>query len=311
MNRMKKQFIIYLIFFISQNLIAKEILTPIPENIKFNKKKALLGKKLFQDPILSLNKTLSCESCHQLSNGGDDNSKFSTGINNQIGNINSPTVFNAFFNIAQFWDGRAKDLKEQAKGPIENPIEMGNKFPILIQRLKKDENYTKYFNYIYEDGITKDNIADAIAEFEKALITPNSKFDNYLRDRENSLSKEELAGYELFKNYGCISCHNGVNLGGNFFQKFGVIYPYIDNSNLGRYSVTKNDEDKYYFKVPTLRNIALTSPYFHDGSQKDLKIVIKIMGHYQLGRDLNDKDINLLYKFLLTLTGQKPKILND
>ena len=297
--------LIVIIFILLCNIIARDI-TPIPLVITdINPAKAKLGKKLFFDPILSKNDTIACVSCHILSDGGDDNRQFSIGINGQIGNINSPTVFNARYNFVQFWNGRAKDLQDQAKGPIENPVEMGNTFPNLIKTLQNSP-YKKEFDSIYKEGITKNNITDAIAEYEKTLITPNAPFDKYLRGDKNAITKIQKEGYELFKSKGCISCHNGINIGDNLYAKFGV-FKQAKSKSLGRYEVTKNPLDKYFFKVPTLRNIARTSPYLHDGRYKTLNDVVKFMIEYQLGREAKQDDIDKIVAFLLSLTGKFPK----
>lgn len=285
-------------------LIAKELITPIPLENNYDVKKATLGKQLFFDVRLSKDNTISCASCHILDQGGDDNTKVSTGINGKTGNRNAPTVLNSKFNHAQFWDGRAKNLEEQAKGPIHNPIEMNSNFDEVISKLKKDTKYIHLFKAIYEDGITGKNIANAIAEFENTLLTPNSKFDQYLRGDKNALSEDEQKGYTLFKEYGCISCHNGVNIGGNLMQKLGVIEQF-QTQDLGRYEVTKKPEDKYYFKVPTLRNITLTSPYFHDGLTPTLKDAVTKMSYYQVGYNLSEQEIDYIVKFLSTLTGEQ------
>ncbi len=304
------RYIIYLLFWIS--LATAQLITPIPQEIAHDKEKALLGKKLFFDKRLSRDNTISCSSCHKLYEGGDDNRRFSVGIDNRIVNVNTPTVFNVAFNIVQFWDGRAVDLKEQVFEVLQNPKKMDNDLNKLVEKLKQIKAYNRMFNFIYPDGITVNNIADAISEFEKTLITPNSKFDRYLNGEKDALNKDELKGYELFKSYGCISCHNGVNIGGNLFQKLGVMKPYIDHTNnLGRYNVTKNEDDKQYFKVPSLRNVALTAPYFHDGSQKTLEEAIKNVIIYQLGRVPNVDDINYLKTFLHSLTGEMPSILKE
>jgi len=292
-------------------VFADEIITPIPQNITYNIKKAKLGKSLFFDTRLSKNNDISCASCHNLSEGGDDNRKFSIGHKKQLGNINSPTVFNSRFNFTQFWDGRAKNLKEQANFPITNPVEMANTFSNIITILKQDNILVKEFYKIYENGITKDSITDAIAEFEKALITPNSDFDKYLRGNNNAISKNQLEGFRLFKSYGCISCHNGVNIGGNLFQKAGVYVGNIDKNNLGRYNITKDEFYKYYFKVPSLRNISKTAPYFHTGNVKNLKAAIGIMFKYQLGINPPKQDINRIYEFLNSLDGELPTILRN
>ncbi len=286
---------------------ATDLIEPIPTNISLNQQKVKLGKRLFSDPILSKNSTVSCATCHILDDGGDDNMKFSSGINGQKGNRNAPTVYNAIFNFRQFWDGRAKDLKEQAKGPIENPVEMGHTLDAVVKVLKKEEQYKKQFAKIYKDGITIDNITDAIAEFEKALTTPNSRFDLYLKGDEHAITTQEKRGYSLFVSKGCIICHNGVNIGGNMYNKFGI-FEESNDSDLGRYDVTKEDEDKYVFKVPSLRNIDKTSPYMHNGDIKTLRHAVLYMTKYQLGREMKSDEIDDIVSFLKTLTGKIPKI---
>ena len=264
-------------------------------------KKVALGKDLFFDPILSQDGTVSCASCHIISEGGDDGLQFSVGIDGQLGNINAPTVLNAVFNFRQFWDGRAADLQEQAAGPIENPIEMGNTFEDLIETLNNTP-YKDRFLKIYKEGITKNSITDAIAEYEKTLITPNSPFDRYLRGEKNALTQQQKEGYELFKLKGCIACHHGVNIGGNMYSKFGVFRD-TKSSSLGRYNVTHKERDKYLFKVPTLRNIAQTAPYFHDGRTYSLKEAVLIMTQYQLGRKISDEEVDKIVAFLHSLSG--------
>lgn len=297
--------IILLIIIISTYSLSSMI-TPIPLKSEIYLKKALLGKKLFNDTILSIDNTISCSSCHILSDGGDDNNAFSIGINNQMGNINAPTVLNSVFNFRQFWNGRAKDLKEQAMEPIENPIEMGNSFELLIPKLKKT-SYNNEFKEIYEDGITKENIVDAIAEFEKALITPNAPFDRYLKGEKDAITEVQKEGFELFKNKGCIACHQGVNLGGNLYSKFGVMSD-IESNNLGRFLVTKKEKDKNFFKVPSLRNIEKTAPYFHDARTSSLHETVKIMALYQLGRPITNDEVSKIVEFLKSLTAPLPEI---
>ena len=225
------KFIILIIFLIT-SLLSNSI-TPIPTNLNINIEKANLGELLFNDTILSKDNTISCASCHFLDEGGDDNLKVSIGINGLKGDVNAPTVLNSVFNFRQFWDGRAKTLQEQVLGPIENPVEMDNDFKILVPKLKKTE-YKQLFSNIYKEGITKESISDAISEYEKTLITPNSPFDRYLRGDKNAITKIQKEGYELFKEKGCISCHHGINIGGNLYSKFGVmINPGI--KNLGKF----------------------------------------------------------------------------
>ncbi len=282
-------------------------INPIPNEINADVKKVQLGKKLFFDPILSKDGTISCATCHDLQNGGDDGLKFSFGIDGQEGNINSPTVYNAVFNFRQFWDGRAKNLKEQVEGPIVNPVEMGHSMAGAVDILKKSRTYLKDFNEIYSDGLTQENLADAIAEFEKVLITPNSPFDKYLKGDKKAISQKAKEGYRLFKSKGCILCHHGVNAGGNFYNKFGI-YKDVNSTNLGRYNITKREEDKYVFKVPSLRNIALTAPYMHDGRVSTLKEAVELMTSHQLGRYMDPGDTDAIVVFLESLTGEIPVI---
>ena len=296
------------IFLIVQLGFTQSLIQPIPLHPTYNITKARLGKKLFFDTKLSHDGTISCASCHVIGQGGDDGQRVSFGINGQRGGRNAPTVLNARYNIAQFWDGRAKDLQDQASGPVENPVEMGSNFKEVVAKLNKDKNYQKEFFAIYKKGITKETITDAIAEFEKTLTTPNSKFDKYLRGDKNALTKDELKGYHLFKDYGCISCHNGINIGGNLFQKIGVFKTTYKTDDFGVYDVTKKEEDKYYFKVPSLRNIALTAPYSHDGKVKTLDDAIKLMSKLQIGYELDEDEILYIKKFLNTLTGEIPKM---
>ncbi len=300
--------ILFVIHYFLLFLYSSSLISPIPLDIEYNEQKALLGKKLFFERSFSKDDTISCASCHLLESGGDDGLKFSVGVEGRFGNINAPTVYNSFFNIAQFWDGRAKDLEEQALGPIHNPVEMDSDIITVIEKLKKNKEYVELFKKIYNDEIKSEYIQNAIMEFEKALITPNSRFDRFLRGEEDILEPIEKKGFEAFKKYGCISCHNGINIGGNIFQKFGIFKEHSDHVNFGRFSVTKNEDDLYYFKVPTLRNISKTAPYFHDGGVKTLKGAIETMAEYQLGQEIPDDDIEAIYKFLLTLDGQIPEI---
>ena len=285
-------------------LIYAEPITPL-KTVKINPEKVQLGKALFFDTILSKNNTISCATCHDLKNGGDDGLKFSFGINGQEGDINSPTVYNAVYNFRQFWNGRARDLQDQASGPVDNPIEMGHDFKELIPILNKTP-YKQKFAVIYNDGINKKNITDAIAEFEKTLVTLNAPFDKYLLGDKNAISQDAKDGYKLFKQKGCIACHHGINVGGNLYNKFGVMQM-VDSKRLGRFEVTNKEEDKLYFKVPTLRNIELTSPYLHDGRYTKLEDTVKFMARYQLGRILNQEEIDKIVKFLKSLTGEIPQ----
>lgn len=302
---------IFLLLFLSISYsFSNSIITPLPLDPNYNYKKALLGKKLFFDTRLSHDNTISCASCHLLKDGGDDNRPLSIGIDGKKGTRNAPTVLNARYNKLQFWDGSAKSLEEQINGPIHNPVEMASNFKEIISKLKKDEKYHKEFKDLYSDGITKSNITNAISEFEKALTTPESKFDNFLRGDKTALNSNELNGYQLFKDYGCISCHNGINIGGNLLQKIGTIEEY-NTSDFGLYNITNNKEDKFYFKASSLRNVELTAPYFHDGSIKTLEAAVNIMIKHQVGFLIDEKEKNDIIKFLKTLTGKTPKFLRD
>ncbi len=292
---------IMFLLFSSIYLYSSEIL-PIPQKVDYDYDKAILGKKLFFDEILSSPKTISCASCHDLENGGDDGLETSIGIDGKKGQMNAPTVLNSAFNFAQFWNGRAANLKEQALEPIKNPIEMGNTVEKLVSTLQNSK-YNKEFKKIYKDGVSGENIADALAEFEKTLITPNSRFDMFLRGDKDALTSYEKEGYELFKNKGCILCHHGVNIGGNHYSKFGNINT-VSSKSLGRFEVTKREEDMCFFKVPSLRNIELTAPYLHDGREDSLKEVVKMMVEVQLGRTIDDSEVDKIVAFLKTLTGK-------
>ncbi len=294
----------YIVFLFVFSIVHAEPITPLPQKIAVNSDRAALGKLLFFDTLLSVDNSVSCASCHHLENGGDDNLKFSFGVNGSEGDINSPTVYNAVFNFRQFWNGRARNLQEQVAGPIESPIEMGNSFENLILTLN-ETSYKEQFGKIYSDGITKKNITNAIAEYEKTLITPNSSFDQYLRGDANAITQEEKEGYGIFKSKGCISCHHGMNVGGNLYNKFGVIND-IESNRTGRHEITKKEEDKYYFKVPSLRNVANTGPYLHDGRFESLKDTVEFMAHYQLGRVISEVEVDKIVAFLHTLTGDIP-----
>lgn len=300
---------VLLVLFITTLLFSTPI-KPLPQSIDYDHAKAALGKKLFFDPILSKDGTIACASCHDLQDGGDDGQAFSRGVGGKKGTINSPTVYNAGFNFRQFWNGRAKDLKEQASGPITNSVEMANTMENAVGTLKKKPEYVSAFNKVYPEGITEDTLADAIAEFEKALITPDAPFDRYLRGEKNAITAEAKEGYRLFESKGCILCHNGVNVGGNFYNKFGI-FKESNSSSLGRYEITKREEDKYVFKVPSLRNVGLTAPYMHDGRAKTLKEAIEIMTEHQLGRYMTEEEIESIEAFLRSLTGELPSIVKD
>lgn len=290
------------------SLQAAEPIEPIKPVSKINLGEVELGKKLYFDPRLSKSGFISCNSCHNLSMGGTDNLKTSIGHNWQQGPINAPTVLNSSMNLAQFWDGRAKDLQAQAGGPIANPGEMGFTHKLAVEVLESIPEYVMEFKQVYgTDKITIDEVTTAIAEFEKTLVTPNSRFDQWLLGDKEALTTTEVAGYNLFKSSGCTACHNGAAVGGNSYQKMGVVKPYKAKSPAeGRSAVTGKDTDRFMFKVPTLRNVELTYPYFHDGQAETLTDAVDTMGQIQLGKKFSNKENAQIVAFLKTLTGDQP-----
>ncbi len=289
--------------------LRNEPITPIEPFVIEDMKKVELGKMLFFEPRLSKSAFLSCNSCHNIATGGADNLPTSIGHGWELGPINAPTVLNSSLNFVQFWDGRAEDLQEQAGGPMENPIEMASTHEAAVTVLESIPQYKALFKEVYgEDKIVITMVTDALAEFEKTLVTPNDRFDQYLRGDDNALNAEELEGYTLFKARACITCHNTTGLGGASFQKFGLVKPYKDTVTLGRYNVTGKEEDKFVFKTPILRNIALTAPYFHDGSVWELEEAVRVMANHQLGLEMSDDEVNKIAAFLRTLTGEQPQV---
>jgi len=293
---------------------ADEPIKPIPLETGVDPDKAALGRLLFHDPRLSRDHTISCASCHDLANGGDDGERVSTGIEGRQGVVNSPTVYNAALNFKQFWDGRAETLEEQIDGPVQSTVEMGSLWPDVVATLYQDDTYPDAFNALYGDGITRPSIKDALAEYIRSLNTPNSRFDQWLRGDDRALTASELEGYRLFKDYGCVSCHQGANVGGNMFQVFGVLNEFftrrgnITEADLGRFNVTGHPEDRHAFKVPSLRLAAHTAPYLHDGSAATLRDAVDAMFEFQLGREAPDRDKDLIVEFIKTLAGESEEL---
>ena len=293
----------------SMSVVASdEPIKPIPAAKVSKPALVELGKKLFFDPRLSKSGFISCNSCHNLSMGGTDNIKTSIGHNWNEGPINAPTVLNSSLNLAQFWDGRAKDLQAQAGGPIANPGEMGSTHILAVEVLQSIPGYVAEFKKAFgTDKVTIEEVTKAIAAFEETLVTPNSRFDKWLKGDKKALTADELAGYRLFKDSGCTACHNGAAVGGNSFQKMGVVEAYKASSPAeGRVAVTGKDADRFNFKVPTLRNVELTYPYFHDGAATTLKDAVDTMGRIQLGKHFTDAENARIVAFLKTLTGAQP-----
>lgn len=287
-------------------------LQPIYTQFEVDEDRVKLGKALYHDTRLSGDDTVSCATCHGLDTGGVDNLVGSVGIHGQVGGINAPTVFNSAYNKLQFWDGRANDLQDQAGGPPFNPIEMGSEgWQQIIDKLSRDPDLVAKFNKTYDGEITGDTITHAIAEFEKTLVTPNSRFDQYLTGNSDAMSAHEKHGLKLFKQYSCDTCHTGEAMGGETFETMGMKADYfadrgtdITPEDLGRYNVTAIESDKHKFKVPTLRNIELTAPYFHDGHAETLEQAIFDMGKYQVGVEMSDDEVDAIKAFLKTLTGE-------
>lgn len=291
---------------------TNEAIRPVQDSVPVDMRKVILGNLLFHDVRLSADNTVSCSSCHGLNTGGVDNKPFSEGVGGQHGGVNAPTVFNALYNFVQFWDGRAATLADQAAGPPLNPVEMARKsFDEICDKLKADAAFSKAFTEVYPDGINEANITNAIQEFEKTLLTPNSRFDKYLKGDMAALTTEELAGYDLFKKYNCATCHVGENMGGQSYELMGIKQDYFADRGTeltvednGRFKETKNERDRYRFKVPGLRNVALTAPYFHDATQATLEDAVRAMGKYEVGVDLSQQEVKQIVAFLQTLTGE-------
>lgn len=287
----------------------KQFFEPLPASIideKKNEALIALGKKLYLDPRLSINDQISCSSCHRLDNFGVDSQPTSPGHEGKRGGRNSPTTMNAALHIAQFWDGRAKDVEEQALGPILNPIEMGMPSEAaVVSKLKKIDEYKSLFAEAFKDEkdpIQYKNIGKAIGAFERTLLTP-SRFDDFLKGDQNALDESEKRGLQKFIHMGCVTCHNGVTIGGNSYKKIGLVEPY-ETADMGRFEITGIETDKKVFKVPSLRNITKTAPYFHDGSVATLDEAIREMAEHQLGRKVGPGFVDDVKAFLGSLTGK-------
>lgn len=289
-----------------------EPIRPIAEATNVDEKRVALGLKLYHDTRLSVDNTVSCATCHDLDGGGVDNHQYSHGVNDQLGGVNAPTVYNATYNFVQFWDGRAMTLEAQAAGPPLNPIEMAStSFDEIIAKLNADEKFLAEFTEVYPEGFTEENITGAIAAFERTLVTPNSQFDKWLRGDDTALTEQQKRGYDLFKEYSCATCHVGANLGGESYELMGIYHDYFADRGLelttednGRNKETKEERDRHRFKVPGLRNIELTWPYFHDGTRATMEEAVADMAHYQVDKQLSEAEVNDIVAFLRTLTGE-------
>jgi len=297
------KFLFIAIFSIS--IFAQNLIKPIPQSIEFNKSKAELGKILFFDANLSNDGEVSCASCHRLDKCGADDKAISKGSHGAMGEYNAPSVYNLAFFINYNWIGDAQSIEEQMVKPITSKFEFNSSFQHIIQYISSNEELKKRFLENYSK-IDRDTILKALAEYIKSLITPNSRFDKFLRGDKDAITTDEKLGYKIFIKHGCISCHNGVNIGANMLQKFGV-FKHRENIE-GRFEHTKQESDIGVFRVPSLRNISQTAPYFHDGKVATLKESIEMMADYQLGIELSDEEVELISKFLKSLDA---KVINE
>jgi cytochrome c peroxidase len=290
---------------------GREPIRPIELALRLDPAKVALGSRIFRDPRFSGDGTVACATCHDLRRAGVDRLPRSKGVGGAVGAFNTPTVYNAWINPVQFWDGRANSLEAQVDGPLNSPTEMASSWALLLRALQEDAGYVRAFAAAYPGGLTPAAVADVIATFERSLTTTGSRFDRFLRGDAAALTAEEAGGYRVFKSYGCPSCHQGANVGGNLFETLGVFGDYFADrggergEDLGRFNVTGRVEDRHRFRVPSLRLAALTPPYFHDGSAATLEEAIAVMARYQLGREIDARDAALIVRFLRTLPGEE------
>jgi cytochrome c peroxidase len=289
---------------------STEPIQPIPLEITLDHRKVALGEQLFRDTRLSSNNQTACYSCHNLNAGGADRKNHLRSSQQEYGTTNTLTVFNASFNYKIGWDGRFASILDHLDDPVNNPSALGSTWEEIVARLKQVPEYKQSFRQLYDEGLSVATLKDTLTTYQESLYTPNSRFDQFLRGNKAALTATEQAGYSLFKSYGCVSCHQGMNVGGNLFQQFGVMGDYfadrgnITQADLGRFNATQDQADRHVFRVPSLRNVAVTSPYFHDGSAQTLEEAVTIMGKYQLGRSLSQTEVNQIAQFLRSLTGE-------
>jgi len=296
---------------------------PAPKDNPTTEAKVALGRMLFLDPRFSSTGTVSCNTCHNVMAGGDDNRAVSMGVHGQTGGRSAPTVWNSAFSSSQFWDGRAATLEDQAKGPVTNPIEMGmSDLEVAMDRVRSIPGYKEYFVAAFgeKEPMTVDNAAKAVAAYERSLITPNSPYDRYVKGDKKAMTGQQVRGMNTFDTIGCASCHSGAAFvgpamapGTGFFMKFPTyadsdyVKTYKLSDDTGRFQVTKKDADKHQFKVPTLRNVSLTAPYFHNGAVKTLDEAVRVMASTQLNKDLTDEQVADIVAFMNALTGEFPE----
>jgi cytochrome c peroxidase len=294
--------------------LSREPLQPLPGAPAEDPRIVALGRKLFNDPRLSADHAVSCASCHDSAHGGADGRVKPSGSFGVMGEVNAPTVFNAGLNFVQFWNGRAATLEEQVDGPLTSSLEMGSSWDQVMRVIADDADYRARFDAIHHRAANREDVRSAIATFERSLVTSGSPFDRWLKGDKNAITPAQASGYETFKNVGCIACHQGRNVGGNMFQRFGVFGDYfndrghITQADYGRYNVTHQEADRFVFRVPSLRNAARTAPYFHDGSAATLEDAVQIMARYQLGRALTSDQLASIVAFIDSLRGVEPVI---
>lgn len=284
-----------------------EPIVPIPLDTGLDAAQVALGEKLFHDPRLSRNNAFSCATCHRLNQGGGDGVARPPTLTGGLHPRNTPTIFNVALNSRFHWDGGFRTLEAEVEAALHDPTIMNTDWADVLPKLRADAGYVSAFNASYASGLTRANVLHALASFERSLITPNSRFDQYLRGDADALSGDERRGYELFKSYGCAACHQGVNVGGNMFQRFGIFRNQNrrhDDDDVGRFGVTGAERDRQVFRVPSLRNVAVTAPYYHDGRVQTLDTAVDLMATRQLGRPLHAEEIELIVQFLHTLTGE-------
>lgn len=292
----------------SSRTVLREPISPLPDPPSLDPAKVALGRRLYHDPSLSSDGRTSCAGCHPLDRAGVDGERLSVTGDGTESLFNAPTTFNASFLFRQFWDGRAVTLEEQLDEVREHELKI--RWNQLLARVTENEGYLAAFQELYPEGVNRESFTDAMVTFERTLVTPNSAFDRYLKGEGGAISSEALAGYSLFKRHGCITCHQGVAVGGNLYQRFGHFGDFFadrgttNEADLGRFRITGDERDRHVFKVPSLRNVALTAPYFHDGSVSTLHEAVSLMARYQTGTDVDDEEVDLLVAFLDSLTGE-------
>lgn len=296
-----------------REVVGEDLFEALPP-VEVDNDEMLIGRALFHDRRLSGDESISCSTCHLLSHGGAEPRAVSIGVRGATGPINAPTVLNARYNFRQFWDGRAADLLEQAAGPVTNPIEMDGEWDTILERLRDDDELVLRMTEAYGDSpITQANVLAAIVTYERYLVTP-SRFDGWLGGDDDALSEEQQRGLRAFVETGCTTCHRGRNVGGTMYQRMGLVHDYFERrggrvteADLGRFNATEEEEDRHFFKVPTLRNVEHTAPYFHDGSEPDLAGAVRTMAYVQLGRELDDARAADIVAFLRSLSGELPE----